>query len=191
MKKPIFGIQGGAGSFNELALREYTKRHKIERYTTTYLYTTERVMENLDRGSINFGQFAIHNSIGGMVEESILAMARYTFSIVEEFDILIAFHLMMKGSDPDNIATIMAHPQALKQCRSTLKSKYPHLQKISGTGDMIDPAKVAEALDTGKLPPHISVLGPKILSDLHGLTIIDSDLQDQRENFTSFLMIEK
>jgi chorismate mutase/prephenate dehydratase len=191
MKKPIYGIQGGKGSFNELALDEYTKRHGIENFTVVYLYTTNNVMETLAQGTIDYGQFAIHNSIGGMVEESVHAMSKHTFTIVEEFEIIIAFHLMTKGTEPDEIDTIMAHPQALKQCRSTLERKYPKLKKISGEGDMIDPAGVANALKSGKLPQNISVLGPSILSDIYSLTIIDSNLQDQENNLTSFFMIRR
>jgi prephenate dehydratase len=36
-----------------------------------YLYTTKAVLEALQQGSIDYGQFALYNSIGGLVEETL------------------------------------------------------------------------------------------------------------------------
>jgi len=56
--------------------------------------------------------FAIHNSIGGIVKESIYAMAKYKFAIVEEFAIQIAHALMIrKDAALKDVRTIMTHPQ--------------------------------------------------------------------------------
>ena len=82
----VFGIQGGRGSFNEQALHDYVMRHEIKNYRIRYLFTSERVLSALHKGDIDYGQFAIHNSIGGMVRESILAIARYKFFIIEDFE---------------------------------------------------------------------------------------------------------
>ncbi|MBD3329796.1 prephenate dehydrogenase/arogenate dehydrogenase family protein, partial [Candidatus Dojkabacteria bacterium] len=69
----VYGIQGGIGSFNEQALKFYTKTYKdsLTSYKTKYLYTTDNVLKALHRGEIDCGQFAVQNSVGGMVEESI------------------------------------------------------------------------------------------------------------------------
>ncbi|MDE2026650.1 MAG: prephenate dehydrogenase/arogenate dehydrogenase family protein, partial [Patescibacteria group bacterium] len=72
-----YGIQGGVGSFNEEALQTYISKHKIAHHKTEYLYTSEKVLKNLHEGIIDFGIFAISNSTGGLVEESIQAMAKY------------------------------------------------------------------------------------------------------------------
>ena len=55
---------------------------KTRKYKIKYLYTSANVMRALHAGEIDRGQFAIHNSTGGMVEESIRAMAAYKFKIV-------------------------------------------------------------------------------------------------------------
>jgi hypothetical protein len=96
-----YGIQGGKGSFNEEALMDHLSRHRKENYTIKYLYTTENVMRALQRGEIDFGQFAIHNSVGGIVDESIQAIARYKFMIIEQYAIVIShprYHRQNYGS---------------------------------------------------------------------------------------------
>ncbi|MFC1780441.1 prephenate dehydratase domain-containing protein, partial [Patescibacteria group bacterium] len=188
--KKVFGIQGGKGSFNEQALDDYVKRNKINNYKVSYLYTTEKVLGALHRGEIDFGQFAIENSVGGLVDESLQAMAKYKFKIIEEFGITIS-HFLMKRKDVDisKVDTIMSHPQVLKQCKSTLAKKYSHLKQTSGDGDLIDHAVVAKKMCEKKLPKNIAVMGPRILSDIYDFDIIEGDLQDNGRNLTKFLIV--
>ena len=187
----IFGIQGGKGSFNEQALRYYVEKEGIEKYEVKYLYTTERVLRELHKGTIDFGQFAMHNSVGGIVTESMHAIARYNFTIVEEFAIRIQ-HYIMKHPESrlEDIDTVMAHPQVFAQCKTSLATRYPNLSLVSGKGDMIDHANVAKHLARKELPKNVGVMGPKILAEMYGLDIVAENLQDDEQNFTSFLMVK-
>lgn len=190
--KLIFGIQGGRGSFNEQALGDYTRRHDITALETSYLFTTENVLTALDKSEIDFGQFAMHNSIGGLVQESLEAVSRHTFTIVESFSIPIAHCLMKRRDVPfENIKTFMSHPQVFKQCRQTLAKKYPGFQLVSGEEELIDHARAAAELTTDNLDPQTAILGPAVLATVYNLAIIDQDLQDEQNNRTTFLLIKK
>lgn len=186
------GIQGGKGSFNEEAVQYYLQRNKIKDYKIVYLHTTENVMRELHEGTIDEGQFAIHNSIGGIVYESVEAMAKYKFDIIEQFAIKISHALMVKkGTALKNINTIMTHPQVLAQCKNSLSQKYEHLKQTSGEGELIDHALVAQALSEGKLPATIATMGSRVLADLYNLDIIEDNLQDLHDNYTSFLLVKR
>ena len=192
--KITIGIQGGVGSFNEQAINFYIDKDKIDRSKVIikYLYTSERVLSELQKGNIDYGQFAMHNSVGGIVQESVYALAKYKVKIVEKFGIKIP-HYLMKRKDVDisKLNSIMTHPQVFAQCKKTLIKKYPHLKQIIGKGDLIDNAKAAEAVATGKVPKTTAYLVPKILSKIYDLEIIDENLQDDKENFTSFLIMQR
>ncbi len=191
-KKIVFGIQGGVGSFNEEALLDYVARHQIKDYEVKYLYTSERVMRQLHEGNIDYGQFAIHNSIGGVVQESTYALAKYKVKIVEEFAILIRHFLMRrKDVDPQKIKAMMAHPQVFAQCQSTLARNYKDWTLQSGKGDLVDTARAAQALALGKLPKNTAILGPGNLAKLYDLEVMTKDLQDNKENLTSFFMVSR
>ena len=186
------GIQGGKGSFNEEAVMYWLKRSGITDYKIKYLYTSEKVLAALHAGEIDRGQFAIHNSIGGIVGESVEAMARYKFTIIEEFAIVIAHALMIRDdADYDEVTTVMAHPQVFAQCKRTLPEKYPHLKLISGEGELIDHANVAKHMAAHKLPKNIATMGSKVLADLYNLKIVEDNLQDASENYTSFLLVSR
>ncbi|HEY9756372.1 MAG TPA: prephenate dehydrogenase/arogenate dehydrogenase family protein [Oculatellaceae cyanobacterium] len=191
-EKLIVGIQGGAGSFNEEAARYYLSRTPEMPYELKYLHTSENVLRALYEGEVDRGQFAIHNSIGGIVGESIQAMANYRFRIVEEYAIKISHALMISPkADFNKVDTIMTHPQVLKQCKKNLEMKYERLKQTSGEGDLVDHAKVAELLGKGELPLNVATMGSKVLAEIHGLQIIEESLQDLNENFTSFLWVER
>jgi len=188
----IFGIQGGKGSFNEEAIMFYVKKKRIKKFKIKYLFTSDKVLKNLHDGNIDFGLFAIQNAVGGVVEESTHAMAKYKFKIIEEFQILIR-HFLMKRKDIElkNIKTIMAHSQNFRQCQQNLKEKYSNMELITGKGDLMDTAKVANALSISKIPKETAILGPGILAKIYDFDIIDSDLQDSKNNLTTFFLVSR
>jgi prephenate dehydrogenase len=188
-----FGIQGGKGSFNEQAVREYIKNKHIANSEIAYLYTSERVLRKLHEGDIDFGLFAMHNAQGGIVAESVRAMSRYTFNIVAEQEVLIR-HALMKCRDveKEKLTSVMGHSQNFLQCREMLARKYPHLKQETGKGDLVDTAKAASHVASGKLPKTAAILGPVILAEMYDLDIIEEDLQDLGEkNITNFLLVKR
>ncbi|MCL4375159.1 prephenate dehydrogenase/arogenate dehydrogenase family protein [Patescibacteria group bacterium] len=188
----VIGIQGGRGSFNEQAAFDYLQRHQIRQYRIKYLYTSDRVLRHLHAGKIDYGLFAIHNALGGIVWESARSMAQYKFKIVEEFPILIK-HTLMKRKDVgiDQIKTVIAHPQVFLQCRKHLAVRHPHLRQTSGKGDLIDTARSAKAVVSGEIDKRAFVLGPGPLAKLYNLEVVDRDLQDSNNNLTYFFLVSR
>lgn len=191
-KELVIGIQGGRGSFNEQAAAHYLKQNKIEAFSLVYLHTSENVLKALHEGRVDRGQFATHNSVGGIVHETIHALAKYRVEIVEEYFLEIRHSLMCHPeSDLSTIDTIMTHPQVLRQCAANLKSKYPHLKQSSGVGELIDHAKVAAELAQGRIASNVATMGSSLLAELNGLKILEENLQDASVNLTSFLLVRR
>lgn len=193
-KKLVFGIQGGIGSFNEVAVKQYLNESRIplDDCKIVYLYTSSKVLAALDKGEIDLGIFAVHNSVGGAVDESIHAMAEYRFQIKNQVTVEIR-HMLMKRKDVhlDQVTQIMTHPQVIKQCKANLEKNYAHLEFVSGTGDVIDQAEVARRIANGDLSKHIAVIGPEILAAMYDLDIVERDLQVSKNNLTTFLVVER
>ena len=187
-----FGIQGGKGSFNEEAMLTYIQKHNIEKYEIKYLFTSERVLRTLHEGDIDFGLFATHNAQGGIVHESVHAMTRYKFKIVDEQEILIR-HFLMKRPDVETseLTHVMGHSQNFKQCKGNLSARHPHLKQETGKGDLVDTARAASFVASGKLPKTTAILGPRTIAAQYGLTVIDEDLQDLKNNITNFLLVSR
>ncbi len=186
----LVGIQGGSGSFNELAATTNLGNVGITDYQLCYLHTTENVFQSLEKKEIDLGQFAVRNSLGGEVEESTKAMAGRNFIVLAEYTIKIA-HVLMTGPNTElsDIETIITHPQVLRQCKQNLKKQYSNIKLNVCEGDLVDPAKVAELLGEGKLPKSVATVSNKALAQLHGLNIIAENLQDADNNYTTFLLV--
>lgn len=188
----VIGIQGGKGSFNESAVLNYLERNSITNFELVYLFRTDSVLSALHAGEIDRGQFAIHNSLGGMVAETIEAIGKFKFEIVEEFKFLISHSLMVRPEiEFSDSQTVMAHPEVFRQCTATLKSKFPSLKLITSEGELIDTARAAEFVATGKLPSDRAILGNKEIARIYGLKIVAENLQDSDNNLTSFLLVQR
>lgn len=186
------GIQGGRGSFNEQAALRHLASSGFPNFQLHYLHTTENVLNALDAHNVDLGQFAIRNSLGGDVEESVKAMKGRQISIVNSYTITISHTLMISpAARLSDITTIITHPQVLRQCAQTLKKNYGHIKLDVCDGDLVDPAKVAELLSSGKLPKTVATVSNKLLAQIHNLTVVAEDLQDSDENYTTFLLVER
>lgn len=187
----IIGIQGGRGSFNEEAARTHLPQIITDDYELRYLYTTPNVLEALDNGEIDRGQFAVFNILGGLYEESLYAIAEHTFKIINKYAIKIRHSLMIReDTELSEITAIMTHAQVLKQCKNSLARKYSNLRLELGEGELTDPAKIAEAIANGQLPKSVATVSNRLMADIYGLRIVENDLQDRMDNESTFLLVE-
>lgn len=196
-QKLVIGIQGGGGSFNELALKVYLERKSIPEtdIEVKYLYTTERVLSELKSGEIARGQFATMNSTGGAVEETVAAQEKYSFDenyeVIDRYSIPIVHCLMVHPEARVNeVDTIVTHPQVLAQCRDNIARRYSRMILEHGQGDFIDPAKVGEAIARGSLPRNVATISNQLIAETWGLKIVDQNLQDRADNLTHFVFVK-
>jgi prephenate dehydratase len=196
-KKLAVGIQGGLGSFNEQALKQYleTQGRSLSDVEIKYLYTTDNVLRELKAGGVDCGQFATENSLGGPVQETLLAQAKYSFEkdyeVIDRYSIRIA-HCLMIHPDArlDEVDTIMTHPQVLAQCRQTIKRDYPGMALEEGRGELLDPAKVGEAIARGWIPRNVATISNRLIAEARGLKVVGQNLQDRDDNFTTFVFVK-
>lgn len=178
------GISGAQGSFSEEAAVAYAKTVKLEKYSLAYLISVENVLSSLGAGAIDLGIFPIENSTGGVVTETVHAMAEHNFNIKKIFDIEIHQNLLVReGVKKSEIKTITSHEQALKQCREYLKREWSKA-KIE---EYEDTAKAAEDLAAGRLPATAAVIASAAAAKLYKLKILEKSIQDLKTNYTTFI----
>ena len=182
------GIQGAKGSFSEEAAHEFAKRYKLTDYVLNYLITSERVLSAVDAKKVDYGLFAMENAQGGVVIESVQALAKYRCKIVDMFHILISQNLLIyPGTKPSEITAIYSHQQALRQCRNYLADHYWSCP-LKETEDTADSAR---KLQEGELPHTAAVIANKICAELYGLEILKENIHDLKNNITLFISVTK
>ena len=187
MKLNKIGIQGGKGSFSEEAANVFAKTHGLEDFEILYLISTKAVIDTVESDEVCFGVFAMENAQGGVVIESVEALAEHRCRIVEMFHIpvsqnLLACHGVLKG----DIIEIHSHQQALRQCKDYLAENFWSCPLIEAD----DTAEAARRLSEGKLKGSVGVVGSEFCAELYDLNILEHDIHDLKHNLTLFLAVE-
>lgn len=182
------GIQGAKGSFCDEAAGIFAENHGIKDRKVEYLITSERVLKAVEEGRTDYGIFAMENAQGGVVIESVEALARHRCEIVEMFYIPISQNLLARrGVLIGDVTEIHSHQQALRQCRDYLSEHFWTRPLIEED----DTAEAARRLKEGKLSKTAAVVAPKACADLYGLVLLQEDIHDLKNNLTLFVGVEK
>jgi prephenate dehydratase len=181
-------IQGGKGSFSEQAAHEFAKNHGLESAEIVYQISSEHVLEGVENGETNYGIFAMENAQGGVVIESVEALAKFRCEIIEMFHIPITQNLLgLAGTHVGDVTEIHSHQQALRQCKDYLSEHFWTRPLIADD----DTAEAARRLSEGKLPKTAGVIANKACADLYGLEILQESIHDLKHNLTLFLGVKK
>ncbi len=184
------GIQGSKGSFNEEALGVLTQKNDIDNFETVYCFTTEKVLQDLEKGRIDLGVFAVYNSRSRLVDETAAVLGHYRFDVVDYVTVRIAHQLMtLPEIDLEQIETIIGHEEAIAQCQKNLQEKFADKKILPGSGRLVDGASAAQALREGELNPKTAVLGSSSIAKHYNLQIVSRNLQDDPDNTTTFLFV--
>ena len=182
------GIQGGKGSFSEQAAHEFAKNHGLESAEIVYQISSEHVLEGVENGETNYGIFAMENAQGGVVIESVEALAKFRCEIIEMFHIPITQNLLgLAGTHVGDVTEIHSHQQALRQCKDYLSEHFWTRPLIEDD----DTAEAARRLSEGKLPKTAGVIANKACADLYNLEILQESIHDLKHNLTLFLGVKK
>ena len=188
MNKIKIGVQGAKGSFSEEAALHFSENHGMKYVEIIYLISSESVLENLQLERITYGVFAMENAQGGVVIESIEALAKYQCKIIEMFHISVSQNLLAKRDvNIGDIKEIHSHQQALRQCKNYLSENFWTRPLVEAD----DTAESARRLSEGELPQTVGVIGSKACADLYKLNILEEDIHDLKNNITLFLGVEK
>ncbi|MEE9165961.1 MAG: prephenate dehydratase domain-containing protein [Candidatus Neomarinimicrobiota bacterium] len=181
------GIQGGKGSFCDGAATIFANNHGIEDVRMKYLVSSEAVLGAVENENVDFGIFAMENAQGGVVIESVEALAHHRCEIVEMFYIPISQNLLGKrGVFIGDITEIHSHQQALLQCRDYVAEHFWTRPLIEED----DTAEAARRLKEGKLPETAAVVAPKACADLYGLVLLQENIHDLKNNLTLFVGVK-
>ena len=153
MKK--IGIQGAKGSFSEEAAVKFASNHSIGDYEIDYLISSDSVLSSIENSKTDFGIFAMENAQGGVVIESVEALALHKAKIIEMFHIPIEQNLLcLSGTKIEDITQIHSHRQALRQCKNYLSENFWTRPLIEED----DTAESARRLSQKKLPETAGVI---------------------------------
>ena len=178
MKKIAF--QGELGAYSHLACNEAAPDHN-----PVSCRTFESAMEQVNASDCDLAMIPIENSVAGRVADIHYLLGGYDLKIYSEHFQEINHQLMAKpGASLDTIKNVRSHSMAIGQCNAAIK-KY-NLDVII-MADTAGSAKFISEYGT----TEDSAIASTLAADIYGLDIIDTNIQDMKNNTTRFLIMSK
>jgi prephenate dehydratase len=127
----------------------------------------------------------IENSIEGSVNVTLdqLIHSRVPPRIAAELNLAVRHHLVGRpGTGLGDIERLVAHPQAVAQCRQFMLEHLPQVQVLPALSNS---AAVQSLVHSN----NIAAIGNQRSADLYGMAIIRPDIQDSHDNTTRFVVL--
>lgn len=173
-------FQGTEGAYSQLAMKEYFGNHTDSWHVETW----RDAMEAIKSGEADYAVLPIENSSAGIVSENYDLLVEYDNCIVGEQIIKIDHALLaLQGAKKEDITDIYSHPQALMQCGKYLDA-HREWEKHSYKNTAMASQKVKE--DGMK---HKAAIGSKLNADIYGLAVLEEAIQDNKMNYTRFIIV--
>ena len=169
---------GVSGAFTHRAAQTVFPNGSMDFYPQFY-----QVFEAVEQGDADFGVIPVENSSAGSVTDVYDLLMQYRFSIVRAVALPIR-HCLCGTENTGEIRIVFSHPQALSQCSNYLNRHGWKKQEYSNT------AAAAKMLSLERLH-HAAVICSKEAAHKYGLTILEENIQNVRENCTRFVVVSK
>lgn len=174
------GYQGVIGSFSEEAMHKHFSSIK----NTKNYETFEELFIALKNEEIDYAIAPIENSSTGGISKVYDLLKIYDFYIVGEECIKINQHLIgVKGATINDIQEVYSHPQGFEQSAESLK-RYENIKLIPYLNTAISAKLVSDLNDKTK-----AAIASERAAKIYNLDIIDSNINDNKDNYTKFVII--
>ncbi|HAJ92803.1 MAG TPA: prephenate dehydratase [Gammaproteobacteria bacterium] len=178
LEKPLsVAYLGPEGTFTQAAaLKQFG--HAV---TTLALDSLDDVFREVAAGAADYGVVPVENSTEGVISHTLDLFQQSALSICGEVELRIHHHLLVKRGDV-KIARVLAHQQALAQCRGWLEANLPGAEHVA-VGSNAEAARLASEDHT------VAAIASDTAAELYGLVAVAQNIEDQPDNTTRFLVI--
>lgn len=144
--------------------------------------TIQDVFEAVEREKAVYGVVPIENSTEGPVSQTLDMFIKSGVKICGEILSRISHDLLSQSGRPEDIQKIYSHPQALGQCREWLRKNFPHVQ-------LEEAGNTAKAAQLAMEDPKTAAIASSLAAHLYGLKAVASQIEDNLNNYTRFLVL--
>jgi chorismate mutase/prephenate dehydratase len=144
----------------------------------------DEVFRAVESGSADFGIVPVENSTEGAVGRSLDLMPQSAIKVCGEVVVRIHHHLMSKGPPKDfaDIRRVFSHGQSLAQCHEWLNVNLPHVERVAVSSNAEAARRAAEEAGS-------AAVAGEMAAGHYGLAILASNIEDEPNNTTRFLIL--
>lgn len=176
---------GPFGTFTEQAL--LTQADLAEAELVAHR-TVPDVLDAVTSGEVDAGFVPIENSIEGMVNFTLDALAfDHDLRILREVVLDIEHCLLgCPGAPLDQVRTVHSIPVATAQCHRFLRERLPEVELIAANSTADGARLVAERGD-----PSAAAIAPAVAAERYGLDVLVRGIEDHTGNQTRFVLVTR
>ena len=178
MQKITF--QGALGAYSHIACMELFSN-------SDYIAsdTFEQAMELVDNGEADYAVIPVENSNAGRVSDVHFLLPQTDLTILGEHFLRVEHQLLaLPGAKLEDIEAAASHPQALAQCSEFLKKH--QIKALSRIDTAKSCERIAEMQDKTR-----AAIASKLAAQIYGLNILASNIENDGNNTTRFLIMGK
>jgi prephenate dehydratase len=173
-------FQGERGAFSEQAAVDLLGEHIAPAPRPTF----EALFAAINDDAADLILAPIENALAGSVHRSYDLLLESNLTIVGEVVIPIAMYLIgPPGAHFENVRSVESHPVALAQCERFF-AEHPHIRRVVAEDTAGSVSNVVRAAD----PSRAAIAGLRA-ADVYGGELLREHLEDDRANFTRFLLL--
>ncbi|MFV1972792.1 MAG: prephenate dehydratase [Thiohalobacterales bacterium] len=179
LEKPLsIAFLGPEGTFTQVA----TLKHFGHSVTTQAMDGIDDVFREVEAGSADYGVVPVENSTEGVISHTLDLFQQSPLSICGEVEQRIHHHLLTADGSLDSVTRVLAHQQALAQCRGWLDTHLPRAEHIAVSSN-------AEAVRMAADAPGSAAIASEMAAELYAVAIAVRNIEDHPDNTTRFLVI--
>ena len=180
MKKKV-AIQGIAGSYHDIAARNYHEGEEIEIIPCN---TFRDVITTIKKDPSVLGMMAIENTIAGSLLQNHELIRESGLSVTGEYKLRISHSLVaLPGTSIHEVTEVNSHPIALMQCTDFLDT-LPNAKVV----EKEDTAMSARWISENQLKGHAAICS-KAAAERYGMKVLQEGIETNKHNFTRFLVV--
>lgn len=176
---------GMRGSYSNMASRQFAKKFQANLVELS-CNTFAEVFEKVSQGEAKFGVLPLENTTSGSINEVYDLLQHTDLAVVGELAYPIKHCLLTNGNvDLNEIDTIYTHSQPAQQCSQFLAQlNRVHIKYYESSSH-------AMQMVARMNKPNVAAIGNEDGGKLYGLTNIQSDIANQPNNLTRFIVVAK
>lgn len=174
-------FQGEPGANSEAA----ALKHFGEPVETIPCENFDVMFERVTRGAADYSMTPIENTLAGSIIPNFDLLARHNLHVVGE-EILHIEHFLIAapGVKLTDIRTVISQPPALAQCEHYLRARGWEREAAYDTAGSVKLLKASGRRDA-------AAIAPRRAADVYGMEILESNIEDNAENYTRFLVLAR
>ena len=176
---------GKRGSYSHLAARNYATRYQ-EQLIELSCNSFEQIFEKVTNSEADYGVLPLENTTSGSINEVYDLLQHTELSLVGELAYPIKHCVLVNDQDDlSQIDTLYSHPQVIQQCSRFIRSlDRVHIEYCESSSH-------AMQLVASLNKPNIAALGNEDGGHLYGLRVLKTDIANQSNNITRFIVIAR